>query len=316
MPVGIAAFTLFSKHKDELEKYTKLPIANYDSFKMAHDKAIANDLAVKNKVPAPLSYNPKSLSELKSNLKEFEYPLVIKARKGTSSNQIRYARNKNEAIDIWKEFEKLGSDQERDVIDYQFPLIQEYLPGEIIDVLSIFNKGKVRGCLTQERLLTLPVNGGSGALNVTTNDPEAAEYGIKLMKALNWHGVGMVEFKRDANGTPKLLEINPKFWGTTEVSISAGLDFPYMLYKIAMEGDVKPDFTYLYPKKFGWPIQMGIKHAVESRRPLYTMEKYLQLLAVQNGVDIRLFDDPNPFSLQLKNIARYLLSKFLSSLKK
>ncbi|MBD3189616.1 MAG: ATP-grasp domain-containing protein [Candidatus Heimdallarchaeota archaeon] len=315
MPVGVSSFTIVSKYKEELEKYAKVPVADYESYKIAHDKATANELAKKINVPAPLSYSPKSLAELKTCLKEFEYPVIIKARKGSSSNQVRYANDQSEAINIWQSFQKKAPRKNQDVIDYQFPIIQEYLPGEIVDVLFIFNQGKLRGCLTQERLLTLPVKGGSGALNVTTNDPKAAKYGIELMKALNWHGVGMVEFKRDANGTPKLLEINPKFWGTTEVSISAGMDFPYMLYKIAMEGDVKPNFSYLYPKKFGWPISMGVRHLLETETPFTTIKEYLKLFTIHNGTNIQLFKDPNPFSLQLKNTIRYLLLTLLQSVR-
>ena len=314
MPVGVAPFTLFSKHKDELEKYTRVPVASYDKFQIAHDKAKANELAVKNNVPAPLSFNPKTIKELKSSLKELQFPLVIKARKGTSSNQIRYANNKDEAITIWNEFEKLAKDKNRDVIDYSFPLVQEYLPGEIVDVVFVFNEGKIRGCLTQKRILTMPVRGGSGALNITTFDKEAARYGVKLMKALKWHGVGMVEFKRDINGTPKLLEINPKFWGTSELSISAGLNFPYMLYKIAMDGDTEANYKYLYPKKFGWPLPMGVKHLFETNTPVFTFKEYMKLFAVRNGTDIRLLDDPNPLSLQFQYVMRFLIARMLKTI--
>jgi predicted ATP-grasp superfamily ATP-dependent carboligase len=143
------------------------------------------------------------------------------------------------------------------------------------------------------------VDGGSGALNTTVYEPEITENTMKIMKALNWHGVGMAEFKRDSNGEAKLIEINPKFWGTSECAISAGMNFPYMLYKIAMDGDVKANFSYLYPKSFGWLFPMGIKSIFETNEPLAYMKKYLQLLALKNSTDIRLLEDPRPFPVQL-----------------
>ena len=43
----------------------------------------------------------------------------------------------------------------------------------------------------------------------------------------------MVEFRVDKrDGLPKLLEINPRFWGSLHLSIQSGIDFPYMLYEI------------------------------------------------------------------------------------
>jgi len=36
-----------------------------------------------------------------------------------------------------------------------------------------------------------------------------------MNESLDWHGVAMVEFWIDSrDGKPKLMEINPRFWGT------------------------------------------------------------------------------------------------------
>jgi protein-tyrosine-phosphatase len=55
----------------------------------------------------------------------------------------------------------------------------------------------------------------------------------KLLAALTWHGVAMVEFKMDANGQYWLMEINPRFWGSLAVSIDAGVNFPLGLLQVA-----------------------------------------------------------------------------------
>ena len=313
MPIGISAFTLISQDKDFLEKYTKVPVADYEQFEKAHDKATTNKVAKDLKLPIPLTYSPANKIELKQSIKEFSYPIVIKARKGSSTNQVKYARSKDEVIHIWEEFQKMGKRRSVGIIDHKNPILQEYLPGEIVDVVFIFNKGKPRGSVAQRRVLTVPVEGGSGALNETLNDPEVIKQTFQLMKKLKWHGVGMAEFKRDANGIPKLIEINPKFWGTSECAISAGINFPYMLYKIAMDGDVKPNFSYLYPKKFGWPIPMGVKQIMESDTPIESLKEYLKLFAETNSHDIRLLSDPRPFSIQLVQTTKVILNKIIQS---
>ena len=42
----------------------------------------------------------------------------------------------------------------------------------------------------------------------------------------------MVEFIVADDGTPFLVEVNTRFWGSLQLSIDAGVDFPYLLYQI------------------------------------------------------------------------------------
>ena len=48
---------------------------------------------------------------------------------------------------------------------------------------------------------------------------------------LNWSGVPWLEFKQDIwrDGIPKLMEINTRFWGSLQLAIDAGVDFPAIL---------------------------------------------------------------------------------------
>ena len=65
----------------------------------------------------------------------------------------------------------------------------------------------------------------------------------------------MVEFKRDArDGVSKLLEINGRFWGSLQLSVDAGVDFPHLLYRLAIEGDVEPVSTYATGVRLRWGL--------------------------------------------------------------
>ena len=50
------------------------------------------------------------------------------------------------------------------------------------------------------------------------------------------------------------MEINPRFWGSLNQAICAGVDFPYLLYTMAVEGDVNPVFTYKVGVKARWML--------------------------------------------------------------
>ena len=55
----------------------------------------------------------------------------------------------------------------------------------------------------------------------------------------------MVEFKLDERtNKPVLIEVNPRFWGSINQAIASGVDFPYLLYKMTIDGDIKPVLTY------------------------------------------------------------------------
>ena len=74
----------------------------------------------------------------------------------------------------------------------------------------------------------------------------------KLLEKMKWHGVAQVEFKKDKEGTLRLMEVNPKFWGTLDLSIKAGINFPHLLYKMTIEGDVEPCFQYKTNFQIWW----------------------------------------------------------------
>jgi predicted ATP-grasp superfamily ATP-dependent carboligase len=139
------------------------------------------------------------------------------------------------------------------VFDGSLPLLQEYVPGEIVDACLLFCRGKPRAGLTQRRILMAPAEGGLGTYNETTRDPELMEQAVALLGALDWHGPAQVEFKRDArDGRLRLMEVNPRFWGTLDLSIQAGIDFPYLTALAALQGDIEECFDYQVGMRFRW----------------------------------------------------------------
>ena len=68
-------------------------------------------------------------------------------------------------------------------------------------------------------------------------NPVLLEAASKLMHAMHWHGVAMVEFKHNPqDGTYALMEVNGRFWGSLPLCIAAGADFPRMLYELLVHG--------------------------------------------------------------------------------
>lgn len=111
---------------------------------------------------------------------------------------------------------------------------QEYVTGWGVGVEMLYQNGKRVWYQAHERLHEWPLTGGASTYRRTIEaSPEVLEAATRMLDALNWHGVAMVEFKRRADGTFAFMEINPRLWGSLALSIDAGVNFPLGLWNIA-----------------------------------------------------------------------------------
>lgn len=245
-----------SYHKNELEKYAKVPFPDYDKILMTHDKLKTFKFAKDIGIPIPKTYFVENMEELEVISDAIEYPVVVKSRFKTTWNNGKptmskvtsknYINNKIGLIKISYEIFKNSG---------VMPLIQEYINGKGYGVEVLFNHGEIRTIFMHKRLREYPITGGASTLRESFYHEEMKNAALKLMEGLEWHGVAMVEFKiDDKDKKPKLMEINGRFWGSLPLSIASGIDFPYLLHKMITKGDVEPVFEYKKGIKCRWLI--------------------------------------------------------------
>lgn len=235
-------------HFQELSLYTKIPVVDKELYHKACDKAETVKIAMKNGIPCPKTYFISTLKEVKALAESLDFPVVIKPRRSSGSRGLVYIRSRD------KLYEKYLAIHER----YNWPLIQEFIPpgGSTYGVETLFNReSQPRAVFVHRRLREYPSSGGPSTLRESVKNSDLALLGIRLLKALNWYGVAMVEFKIDPRtNEPKLMEVNPRFWGSLALPIYAGIDFPYLLYKLAMEGDVESAKDYRVGLQCRWLV--------------------------------------------------------------
>jgi len=151
-----------------------------------------------------------------------------------------------------------------------------------------------------------PITGGNSTMRESVElDSRMKEYTLRLLKALEWHGVAEVEFRMDSRDSiPKLMEINGRFWGSLEVAIASGVDLPYLLYKLAVEGEVKPVLNYKIGVKRRW-LEGDMIHLsnvlknVGACSGISYLDKWQTLIdflkIYEGGYDCFYWDDPLPF---------------------
>jgi len=212
--------------------------------------------------------------------------MVIKGALETGTT--RYAMGLNE---LMRKCRLLSNSSKRSLI------IQEYIPGQGYGFFALFNQQKLRAIFMHKRIREYPITGGASTSAESIYDPELKELSVKLLKSLNWHGVAMVEFRKDFRDNKyKLMEINPKFWGSLDLAITSQVDFPYLVCKMALEGDVKPVFNYKIGVKFTWPFPDDFQRFLAKPTSIGDFIKDLIDPRVQKNMTRR---DLNPNLMQL-----------------
>jgi predicted ATP-grasp superfamily ATP-dependent carboligase len=116
-------------------------------------------------------------------------------------------------------------------------LVQELIPGggeSQFSYAALCSDGKPIASLTARRTRQYPVDFGYSSSFVETLDvPEIVEPSRRLLAAMRYTGLVEIEFKFDApNGGYKLLDINPRLWTWSALGARAGIDFPYLLWRM------------------------------------------------------------------------------------
>ncbi|AKB38021.1 ATP-grasp enzyme-like protein [Methanosarcina siciliae C2J] len=240
IPVHSEDTYMISKYKSKLEDFVKVPLHDYATISNVNNKAYLMRVAEEIGVRIPRTILPQSLSELDNIVDDIDYPAVIKLRETSSSIGLSYVHSKEEMITKYKET-ILKFNLKND----QYPLIQEYIEGDGYGVSLLYNQGSMRAKFTHKRLREYPINGGPSTCRVSVKHQKMEKFAEKLLDNFNWHGVAMVEFKLNRKkNEPVLMEINPRFWGSLNQAVQSGVDFPYLLYTMAVEGDIKPVLNY------------------------------------------------------------------------
>jgi predicted ATP-grasp superfamily ATP-dependent carboligase len=266
-------------------------------------------LAEEKGVPVPRTLVVREPADLERAIQHVGFPAVVKARVS------RLAVGRQWRSGAGTHYVHTRTELEaacRAVGDtVPFPLVQEYIPGDGRGVFALMNRGRLRAAFAHRRLREKPPSGGVSVLSESIAlDPEVLAQAEQILEALKWHGVAMVEFKRDArDGVSKLLEINGRFWGSLQLSVDAGVDFPYLLYRLAIAGDVEPVSTYATGVRLRWGlgnVDWLLLRLRESGR-LQAVREFLTPAGRLARGEVLRGDDPAPAAVEL---SQYLAAAF------
>lgn len=307
MPMTERTILALTDDREELEsRVSLLPLPAQEAIEVAFDKLATVRLAESLGVLVPRTFAPASLADLQALRDRIPYPAVIKPRR----SEIRTRDDRlvpGGPADYCLRAEDLEPKYLAVHRRAPLPLIQEFVPGDGYGVSVLYSRGQVRALFAHRRLrMVRPTGSGSSLRESIAPPPAMVEATRRLLDALKWHGVAMVEFKLDArDGTAKLMEINGRFWNSLPLAVAAGVDFPYLLYRLGTEGDVPDCFEYRLGVQCRWLVG-DLRHLFEvlrgrprdwpgafpSRRQ--TLRAFLRFAARDLHYDVLSLSDPLP----------------------
>lgn len=227
-----------AQRRESLEGLARFPYAPHEQIESARDKALAVEVARRCGLRTPATFPVHGRGDAELALSQSPLPLIVRPRR-TSGSKGLHRVDSREAL--WPVCERVAR-------GFGPVIIQEYIPwgGYTYDVDVLMNGDSVaRAVVVCKRLRTFPPLAGPTSCGQAVRWPELSETAVSLLKEMRWRGPAEVEFRIDPrDGTPVFMEVNPRLWGSLYTGILAGVDFPYLLYRLAMDGDIPPVDTY------------------------------------------------------------------------
>jgi predicted ATP-grasp superfamily ATP-dependent carboligase len=252
MPVTDVTTHAAARHRDSLCGASACAIPELEAFELAADKRRLLDAASACGITIPKAIAIDSAASLAQVLPSIGYPVVIKPTRsriptsdGWMPTSVHYADNQATLLGLYRKTPYLA--------DYP-TLIQQRVVGPGMGVFALCDRGRPLTMFAHRRLREKPPSGGASVLSESVAvDPALRLQAERLLGQLRWHGVAMLEYKQDqATGQSVLMEVNGRFWGSLQLAIDAGVDFPYLTTQLARHEVIDAPANYALAVKNRW----------------------------------------------------------------
>lgn len=328
IPAAETFVYFLQENRDAFKEFGSVYLMNDQAFQTAFDKMQCWDLARSLNISVPDSKICSNDEELNTFLQSASCPLILKPdcsvnlNDASEKNFVMTAHCAEEARQIFQKISP-GCSQVH---------MQTLVPGVGVGVEFLANEGELLAVHQHRRLHETSGHGSTYRTSVAVS-PELYQATEKIVKHLNYTGVGMAEFRVDTQTKQWwFLELNARFWGSLPLAVAAGADFPLYLFELLVEGRTRFDMNYR-PKvrcrnlrsdfrwNWHWLQQKFNPQAVLSAQQSgwkvnsisftrYVLD-WLRLVTFQDYQDVFTMDDLSPAMWETRQIFGSLCRKFI-----
>lgn len=294
-----ATADILNQHRDRVQRLTGSPTPSREIFLTASRKDRVARLARQVGIPVPTTHELESIEDVPVLAARLQFPVIVKGVHSSGSQQVELVREAAGLVPCVRRLAALRQDP-----SLPLPVVQEFIEGHGYGLTALVRRGEPVAVFMHRRLAEHDVaqgvrlaHGAPGAQSV--DEPEMRHHGLALLQALCWDGMAMVEFRRSSrDGRFYLIEVNPRFVGSLELAIAAGIDFPWLYAQMAAGRPVLGPNRYRVGMCYRWLLSKNIAEAFEN--PLRYLAGALSTLLPNNRSDIS-WSDPKPHWNQLRN---------------
>lgn len=293
-------------NRAEFEGLAPLYLLDDRAFRITADKQLTQALAQQCSVPVPRSVTATDHEGALIASRSFGFPLIVKPTSSftldnvRSKRSVRTARSEAELNEV---IERLGPGESA--------LLQEFIGGVGAGVEVLARHGQILLAFQHVRVHEPLRGGGSSYRRSAAPDPRLLEAAHRLIRALDYTGVAMVEFRvDDRSGRWVLLEINGRFWGSLPLAVAAGCDFPRYLFEMLVDGRTVFPMSYregLFARNWSEDIHWFAERVTIATRRREILSDLagaaMNVVAGRERSDTLVLDDPLPGLLELKVLA-------------
>lgn len=230
-PMTEVSMATMLKHREEFENL-ELPFVEFSAFDAITDKWNLLKLAQRLNITIPQTHYIADAPSLERVYPILRFPVVLKpyrsmiwANGHCTAASVKYAESLSQLKRTVEQYEYFGRSPF---------LLQEHISGHAHGIFALYYQGKPVASFAHRRLRENPPSGGVSVLcESVEKNPEAWRMAKTILDHVGWHGVAMVEFKVTSEAKPYLMEVNGRFWGSLQLAVDAGVDFPWLLYQTA-----------------------------------------------------------------------------------
>ena len=311
------------QHHAALSQYMRIPFGDVDGYKALSNKTVLFRQAQKLNIPMPATIFSEDYpddNELRNKCAQLPYPIVFKPCQSRIFTGNRWISAKVEYLDSDEALEAFIGQKFFRTFPY---LIQEKIDGYGFGVFLLCYNGRIMAQFAHRRIREKPPSGGVSVMcESMAVPPNALNWSEKLIEWAQWNGVAMVEFKHDRkDNLPKLMEVNARFWGSLQLAITSGVDFPHLLLKCS-DGDSGFLGNYKIGCRSRWELgdldhllirlrkpQLS-KYLPPSSKPIPNLMRDFVMDFSRPKVHHEVFriDDPKPFLWEVQNYLRNFIA--------
>lgn len=209
------------------------------AYEIACDKARLLECGARAGFDVPTTVLVESVNDLNELPAGLAFPVLIKARRSRFFEGGRWQKGSAARLDDQAALERARNDPGL----RGGALLQPFVPGRGEGLFVAADRGRVVAAFAHRRLREKPPTGGVGVLlESSAPQPGLLESAKRLIAELDWHGVAMLEFRREPTGRSWLIELNPRLWGSLQLAIDSGADFPGLVLALHA-GAPLPEFA-------------------------------------------------------------------------